>query len=138
MNKLPDKPSELILVALHDLELCENDENYKIEMYSWHDPQLSRCAVCFAGAVMAKSLDADVSDRLTPGGYCRDDQEIRHKLLALNEFRKGNVHSASYHIDLNIADDTKLDRTINDYEKNPLAFKEDMTNLAFDLWEAGY
>ena len=36
--KLPDKPSELIRVALGDLAKCMADPRYFIDMRGWHIP----------------------------------------------------------------------------------------------------
>jgi hypothetical protein len=55
---LPDKPSDLLQLALDDLELCEKDRNYTIDMSEWHTPsqdESEKCAVCIAGAVIAKT-----------------------------------------------------------------------------------
>lgn len=35
---LPDKPSELIRLAIKDLETCEASEKYAIFMGAWHEP----------------------------------------------------------------------------------------------------
>ena len=37
-SKLPDKPSELILIALKDLRAAEASEKYDINMEDWHNP----------------------------------------------------------------------------------------------------
>ena len=55
MKKLPNKPSELLKVALTDLELVEGDSKYRVDMRNWHTPQYDKtCEVCLAGSVMAK------------------------------------------------------------------------------------
>ena len=53
---LPDKPSELIRLALSDLEKCEGDSRYEVDMNEWHVPTQKGhvCYVCLAGSVMAK------------------------------------------------------------------------------------
>lgn len=53
---LPKKLSDLIEVALADLDACESDERYEINMHVWHDVKGDKCSVCLAGAVMAKTL----------------------------------------------------------------------------------
>lgn len=70
--KLPNKPSELIRLAVKDLVLVENDKRYSVNMHEWHTPwfvdndydidyeseeSVIICSVCFAGSVMAKTLD---------------------------------------------------------------------------------
>ena len=96
MPRLPDKPSELIRLALADLEKVERDPRYKINMGSWHNviesPSTGRpvCAVCLAGAVMAGALEESVHRSVRPWEYDRDTE---HKLYALDMFRTGNVDS---------------------------------------------
>ena len=87
MYKLPNNPSELILLALHDLELCEKDDRYKIEMVYWHVPRTKGyCHVCLGGSVMAKTLDCDPSKDINPL-----DTKFHKQLNALDQFRKGNI-----------------------------------------------
>ena len=73
MKELPNKRSELIKVAIADLELVEKDKNYTLNMDQWHVPiiedfnlDFKSCAVCLAVAVMAKSLDCDINRRIYP------------------------------------------------------------------------
>ena len=37
MKKLPEKKSELIRLALKNLQECEEDPKYKVNMARWHD-----------------------------------------------------------------------------------------------------
>lgn len=90
MNRLPDKPSELLLLALTDLEMCENDPRYEIYMGNWHAPN-GRCRVCAAGAVMAKSLGAPPRDIWGPEDF---DEDTERKLRAIDFFRTGAVWDA--------------------------------------------
>lgn len=73
MSRLPDRPSELIRLALRDLRSAIAS-GYLVNMNDWHTPLLrreggefvvsrdergrARCEVCLAGAVMACSLGA--------------------------------------------------------------------------------
>lgn len=91
MKTLPDKPSELLRVALGDLEKCEKDPNYIIMMNDWHTVRGDKCAVCLAGVVIAKSLEANVEWNYDPDNY---DRTVRHKLRALNQFRTGSNRAA--------------------------------------------
>lgn len=58
MSALPEKLSELLTIAINDLEACETADGYSIDMNVWHqwDGGHETCAVCLAGAVMAQSL----------------------------------------------------------------------------------
>lgn len=102
MIQLPNKPSKLIKLALDDLERSLN-QGHKIDMSHWMkkgakyniDGSLMKkevCTVCLAGAVMANTCnvrfdsEAEVHpDRHNVGSY------NENKLLALNDFRGGNL-----------------------------------------------
>lgn len=136
MNNLPNKPSELILLALHDLELCEADKNYKIAMGTWHIPHKKYCSVCFAGAVMAKELNYPLEKYV---GWSSVSCEPEHKkFVALDNFRTGATIMAFGFMGLKSNLGYEFDRSICQYKDNKTKFKEDMTCLAFDLMDAGY
>ncbi len=108
-NKLPDKMSSLIITALTDLEWVENSSRYKVDMGEWHTPPNSqlpytsphktKCTVCFAGSVIAKSLGSSArSDRL-PDDF---DKNTENKLLALNELREGCVLTAAQYMEIEL------------------------------------
>ena len=89
---LPDLPSELLIVAMEDLEAVERSERYRIDMGDWHSPSSESddeyCSVCHAGAVMANSLQAGINR------YCVPSDEVertKNKLRAINEIREGNI-----------------------------------------------
>ncbi len=80
--------------ALEDLEACEKDDRYRIYMGQWHRPaSLSppQCEVCFAGAVMAKRLGADVKLDLTSAHY-DDNLTVSRMLDALDCLRMGSMN----------------------------------------------
>lgn len=60
---LPDKRSSLIRLAVADLEKCERDPRYVIDMGSWIISVETTCSVCLAGSIMAQTLNMD--DRKT-------------------------------------------------------------------------
>ena len=136
-DKLPDKPSELIRLALHDLELCEQDDRYIIDMGKWHRPEYDICAVCLAGSVMAKSLN---KKRHASGGPAKYKSITSRKLYALNEFRLGNIFIG---IKLMLKDSENMlpfipaPRLISKYDKNPIKFKQQMHQLADDFERMG-
>lgn len=141
-GELPDKPSELIFVALRDLRACESDTTYKIDMWTWHTGQLFSdevCAVCLAGSVMAKSLDASNADHYTPNDFGRN----RNKLVALNCLRIGGYGRALRKLNKGRTMETAfgikpgMERPIRSYEQNRDGFFEDMTKFAWDLHRAG-
>jgi len=74
-NKLPSTLWENVLLAVHDLELVEQNELYTVNMNNWHNTVRGNevCRVCLAGSVMAmtKELDPDscvyeLDDEFTP------------------------------------------------------------------------
>lgn len=57
MTQLPNKLSELLRLAVHDAQLCEQDERYELDMRVWHRGHPGgKCHVCMAGAVLAQTL----------------------------------------------------------------------------------
>lgn len=138
-SKLPDKPSELIRVALKDLAVVEKDERYVVDMGSWHERRRSRCAVCFAGAVMAGTLGASHSKSITPGDF---DGVTAMKLAALDSIRTGWVRHGLDTMGVFIGPPQdrsiyRFDRDITPYAISKNSFKADMRALADDLEKAG-
>lgn len=136
MNTLPDKPSELIRVAIKDLQACRLDSKYIIRMdNTWHDGEFEDvCSICLAGAVMAKTFGLSPYSNLSPS-YFRISGED-NKLYSLDAFRGGDVKGGM--LRLNIPYNSKMDRTITDYSKNPDQFIEDMLKMSDDLEKEGY
>lgn len=148
-NKLPRKMSELILVGLRDLAKVErNTTVYKVNMGVWHTPN-SHCTVCLAGAVMAKSLDVEPWEELSPGGLIRSALTGKPRasgqdvlaLQALNCLRQGGVGQAaatmglsSRRVDKAVSFDCMI---VNYWRDEPKPFHSDMRNLAKRLAKAG-
>lgn len=131
---LPDKPSALIRLALADLVKCERSKKYRIDMEFWHMPN-SQCAVCLAGAVIAKTLGADSGRYVGPSDFLNDTYR---KLCALNAFRTGSCRAGFEYLRRSVIRGRSFYRDIVDYEDDPKEFKRDMRKLAADLEEAGY
>ena len=95
MEKLPNTLHELLSLALKDLKKCEKDDDYKIEMSVWHEPNqgtnIGVCEVCLAGAVMAKTLLEDPYEDKWPNLY---PEEIKNKLRAIEDIRTFDIKSA--------------------------------------------
>ena len=138
MDLLKLKPSELIRTAIHDLEICEADPKYNVDMGIWHNPtHLSLavndtiCSVCLAGTVMAQSLGADPEYKTSPCNFDEDDL-----LIALDHFREGDVRTAldiMGHSSYLIPDFYE----VTYYWVSPYRFKIDMLNMASDLEKRG-
>ena len=80
---LPDKLSDVILLALEDLRKVERSKKYNVNMGNWHDPN-GACSVCFAGALISQSDEATPEKHLEPDDFEPED-EI--KFYALNHLR---------------------------------------------------
>lgn len=148
-SKLPNKLSECILVALRDLEKCEKNPKYKINMRIWHSPEKRTedgdyipCNVCFAGAVMANTLKVKRSSSLNPSRFSKD---VQYKLDALDEARVGHIENALKPFS-NSWNSKKIEEYFHThgygfdvaiYYKNPKKFKDDMRELATNLKEFG-
>lgn len=144
MNTLPDKPSELIRVAIRDLEAVEKlPEVYEIDMKSWHEPgrgySPTTCAVCLAGAVMAQTLGANPREFRYPTDYAREIR-IQAKLRALNMFREGEISNGLYEFGY----DYPMTNIFNcrlcalDYDsRQPEVFKQQMLSRAEMLEREG-
>lgn len=100
MEKLPDLPSELLTLALADLEAVHRDPRYVVQMHTWHTPDYDKvqCAVCLAGAVIAKSLGALPCQYR---GLFNFPREIQDKLVALDLFRGGSIWAGLERLGIN-------------------------------------
>lgn len=145
-NTLPDTPSALIRTALKDLRAVERTPGYVVNMEIWHRGQgrkagqysgddiypNNKCVVCFAGSVMAKSLNVPKTKSADPDDYNKD---TTRKLLALNLFREGWVASGLEELGIPLDKLPKEHRHIDvpDYSDNKKVFKQKMSQLADSL-----
>lgn len=134
-SQLPNKPSELIRVALKDLKKAERSPRYKINMDVWHMPN-GKCSVCFAGGVMAFSCKASPEEECTYEDFSRS---ARRKFLFLNSARQGKMGSAFEDLGRSFFKGELFTRKIVSYMgKGKAKFKQQMSQLATDLAKAGY
>lgn len=118
MNKLPDKPSELLMVAMEDLEKCENDPSYKIEMSEWVDCRDLVCEVCHAGAVIVHTLKVRGSNNgelISPSDF---DEDTEVKLLAIDNIREGYVRNFLTFMGCNIPDSLNFETSYDWFSEN--------------------
>lgn len=140
MNTLPDKPSELLRLAVEDLKKAEETPYYQINMGNWHqlswnwETDSSRCEICLAGAVMAFSLGTSRDRSEYPDKFPED---TRSKLLALDLFRQGGIGHALSYIKLTLPDSLPASVRVAVYSINPRLFKKDMLRIANLLEGAG-
>lgn len=133
MSALPEKPSELIRVAITDLIKCEEDPNYRINMADWHRPQGEVCEVCLAGAVMAQRIGVYRHEIRNPVLF---PPEVSGPLLALDDFRMGCVSGGLERLDIRCPEMPAIFGII-DYSESPEEFKYDMRSLAQLLEDHG-
>lgn len=126
---LPEKPSELIMLALKDLVTVRDLPGYAIDMDYWHKPFkiLKICRVCFAGAVIAGTLKLSKHKNVWPGDFTMDTCD---KLFALDEFRRGLIRKGLLSMGIAI-DHPNL--CLPKYKDDPEGFLMAMTDLANDL-----
>ena len=147
-SKLPDKPSELIRVALGDLQKCIDDPHYSIDMNNWHVPCVGYCSVCLAGAVMAKTFEIDPRAGTTPGKYFKREWNNPDfiKLEALDRFRCGQIYNGLICMRLdpspsrNALDEAyRLGSTMRAFNSDyPEHFLGDMRLIVRELERVGY
>ena len=136
-DTLPNKPSDLIIVALADLEKVEANPNYVIQMDTWHMPSDDgRCVVCLAGSVIASTLNHDRFKTGHPGDF---SGAIPDKLDALNDFRSGYLQIGLDSMGIYPDDYTGISETVHvaSYADNPAEFKKDMLRIVKILQESG-
>jgi len=143
--KLPTVPSALIRLALKDLKAVEKMEEYSVNMATWHDKNNGEyCEVCFAGAVMARTLEVSIDSAASPSGVQNRvtayfPQTTNGKLDALDDFREGNCEAGFTGMRLDSHKGVKFNRHVPLYNiDDPKQFHDAMRKLARDLKKAGY
>lgn len=147
-NKLPNKLSALMRVALANLAKVERSPKFNIDMTDdwvsfdgFPDGKVSDlikkknsvCHVCFAGAVMAKTLDVEVED----GTYYFDggmSSKDTNKMCALDDVRQGSVYSALISMEVK---QKQVDKYIEKYRHGwePVTpYDEDRKEWRKDMW----
>jgi hypothetical protein len=129
---LPDKLSELIRVAIKDLEAAEKAENVLIDMNIWHYPDAleQKCVVCLAGSVMRNIIEDN--QNAEPHHF---PDPLRRKFNALNEIRDGYIESALGCLGKDLPEELPEYTEITEYEDSPEEFKKDMLRIADELEE---
>ena len=168
-KKLPTHLSAGILVALKDLAKVEASDKYVVNMGTWHTPEfkteynretgdwestnkVENCQVCFAGAVMARTLKTPIADDVSIYSF---SSKVRDKLTALDSIRCGDVSQAIYNwygygkgseilaklTDnplLRVSDDEIVNVEVTDYDTDPAQWRIEMTRIAKGLEALGY
>jgi hypothetical protein len=130
------KPSELILLALEDLEKVEGLPGvYRIDMSSWHYPRGDACYVCLAGAALAGSYGMDPEEDFTVSLF---GDNVEARCGALNSFRCGLIWEGLDDMEIKF-DDLVVQQHIRipEYETDPVEFKSGLRWIAKHLAERG-
>lgn len=145
MTILPETLSELLDLAVSNVEACENDDMYLVdeEHYLFADNKVKAVRVGLSGAVMAQSLGCSHCKSRNPDDFNDQDGKntLRNKLRAINEVAEGNVIAAcgllgrySERYGTVCDDDMYCDGLeIADYSSDPDGFKIAISDIAHDL-----
>ena len=130
-------PSELLEMAIIDLEHVEQDPHYIVDMNSWHEARDDQCAVCIAGAVMAMSMNCSpTAEILIPKQF---PYEYENCLMFLNFCRLGAIQKAlsclGYEVEAMKYYNNSM--TIPLYSVSPIRFKDKMRNLVIEFRSRG-
>lgn len=145
---LPFKASEMLEIALHDLEVIEKLPGYRIDMSTWHEAPSKRnskledkCSVCFAGSVMAISLKTKKNETCQPENF---GPVLARQLRALDDFRCGDVYDGLCRLYGYMADELmdqyshlKASKKFLTYDVSPRDFKKGIRKIIKDLQKAG-
>ena len=129
------KPSELILLALEDLEKTEKmTDVYRVNMEWYHAPlDNGICNVCLGGAVLAQTV------KLTPsmcwGGDA--DGNVEGRIFALDSFRTGHIGEGLSEMGIQLPFNVRPTVRMRDYERDPVDFKSGLRWIAKHLGERG-
>lgn len=129
------KPSELIRLAIGDLELVEQmPKTYVVDMGRWHSVEHDKCFVCLAGSFMAMTLHTNSNQTLLASLIDKENQKY---LYALNEFRKGELYSGLVYLNIPREKTKNLpyNLPVTEYASDKDQFKKDMLRMA-DLLES--
>lgn len=132
MVELPDKPSDLIRLAVKDLQSCI-EKNYVVDMFDWYSANDGICSVCIAGAVMAESLGLSPADNLSIGPIRRFSELGRNrcnKLLALNHFHFGYMRQGCSELNIELPSNCPKIVEVAKYSDNPSEFFKCMLNMS--------
>ena len=152
------KPSQLLLVALDDLDKVEDDPILAVDMDQWVTFHDSRCFVCFAGGMLVNSIGVSARELAACGGpdwrsmdllgmlsmsFPEEDFEDMHLLasrcVGLDHIRQGFLMSGLSYFEI----PPKLQHmhfpkvTVCPYEVDPFGFKRSMRGIAHRLAYAG-
>ena len=129
---LDAKPSDLLDIALEDLQLVQEDNEYELRMEFWHEynHKNDKCFVCLAGAVLSFSLSCN---REVNVELCDFTPKVKDRLTAINSLRIGDVEEAFRLLRLNQDEGAKFNRRVSSYRDLPEEAVAEWQKLASDL-----
>lgn len=143
-NLLPDKLSDLAELALSDFEKCESNPRVYVMHTSYWLCMMhtGRCAVSFAGSVIAQTLGVGTAEYFNNADLSPDNSR---KILALDQVSHGNVRRAlnclaglAPETDVELWPPHPLNRRLAEYgPEYTYDFKRGMRRLIVELREAG-
>ena len=135
MSALPDKPSELLELAIGDVLEVEKMPGWELNMRGWIWRRWDgSCSACLAGAVMLRRLGVVPQEDHYPSPN-DEPTRIGNKLHALNFLRKGDMDTAGYLLGVEIP--TSICPHIPRHEDDRDGFFAALRHLVTDLREAG-
>mgnify|MGYP007059427276 CR=1 FL=1 len=129
-KRLPDKPSELIRVALEDVKKVENTPGYKVDLREWNVVHSDgKCHVCLGGSVLVERCGAKKGEGLSKSlENGTIDSVVYSKLTALDMFRLGDVEQGLSFLGITV-DGLPEYLLVTDYIDRD-GFFRDMENMA--------
>ena len=130
----PKRMSEALRLAVSDLVEAEQSPIHVVNMEYFHTQLDGFCHVCFAGSVIASTLEADPT---TNTDERRFGYEWRQVFMFLDAVRDGDIEEAKRRFHGGGSDyyGGKNTLGITKYHEDPDQFKTDMLDLA-DLLES--
>jgi hypothetical protein len=148
-DKLPNKVSELIMVAANDLVKCHENKAYEIDMRVYHSPKIGNdnvCVVCLAGAVIASTFEVDSKEHTCPDDLYFDDEISENDLYKLDFLDSLRSKIGIYDLEwLSLKSQEAVEKIIQKddyqpyhYHKSPYIWRDEMTKLSKSLSEQGH
>ena len=129
------KPSELIMLALEDLEKVEGTPKvYHVNMDIVHDQIKELCYVCLAGAVLAQTMRVDPTEHWSQAHPC---EETTDRVWALDDFRQGEIGKGLAKMNIKLPHNVREKISVLDYAFDPVEFKSGLRWIAKHLAERG-
>lgn len=139
---ISDKPSEALRQAVTDLEKCEKDERFEIDMSNWAMTVGGVCQVCLAGAMLVQQCG--IPDEGLVYTLNNLPHDVVGKMWGIDAFRVGRLwdgvssfKQGGYSIDVDRVEGLPAYENVGTYEDNPTMFKQQMRSIADMLEKVG-